>query len=264
MTLTDGIFRPRVLGPWGDRGHAVSPRIAQARAALAVLSADLEVWSPLRTEAPADLGRLAAALGELAADRYDWLVITSAATLPILLAAGEWPSEHTRIAAVGEVTAAELRAAGFPVALVPEDHSGAGLVAAFAQRAEPAGRVLCLGSAQAAPTVPEGLRALGAEVDVVAAYETVSVEPEASLRGKLRAGAFDGVWVTSGSVARALAGVWDESAPQPEHTRVICLGQPSAREAHRVGLRVDAIAARSDISGLTTAWASTRVTTPGG
>lgn len=256
MTLTDGIVRPRVLGPWGERGHAVSGRISQARELLAPLGADLEVWSPLRTEPPANLETLAHAFVQLADDAYDWLVITSSATIPVLLAAGEWPTEHTRIAAVGATTASALRDAGFDVSLVPGDYSGAGLVAAFAANWPEPGRVLCLGSAQAAPTVPDGLRALGADVDVVAAYETASVAPDGRLLGQLRDGAFDGVFITSGSVARALAEVWSPAFPQPERTRTVCIGQPSAREAHRVGLRVDAIATRADVPGLVAGWAA--------
>jgi uroporphyrinogen-III synthase len=130
---------------------------------------------------PADFGPLDAALGAL--EQYDWIVLTSANAVSALLSRltflGLYPrlsGPRTKLASVGTATTAALRAS-FPedrVALEPKlDFSAHGLVAALAERCPAGERVLLPSSTLARDELAEGLRRLGAEVDVVAAYATV-------------------------------------------------------------------------------------------
>jgi len=132
---------------------------------------------------PADPGPLDEALGEL--EQYDWVVLTSPNAVSALLTRfavlGQYPrlSGHARIASVGPATTVALRRS-FPedrVALEPQDDFRAdGLLAAFSRQRLDGRRVLIPASASAGPTLGEGLRAMGARVDVVETYRTV--EPE--------------------------------------------------------------------------------------
>ncbi|MBN9633305.1 MAG: uroporphyrinogen-III synthase, partial [Actinobacteria bacterium] len=70
---------------------------------------------------------LEAALARLADGGFDWVTVTSATTVDGLSAARAVVPPTTRIAAVGETTAAALVAAGYAVDLVPaEDNSARG------------------------------------------------------------------------------------------------------------------------------------------
>ncbi|MGN6128411.1 MAG: uroporphyrinogen-III synthase, partial [Humibacter sp.] len=89
-------------GPWGDsvaadiRGHGGIPVVA-----------------PMINFAPtADEHALEEALTALAAGEFDWVTITSATTVDVLSAHQARIPLHTRVAAVGETTAAALLAAG--------------------------------------------------------------------------------------------------------------------------------------------------------
>lgn len=132
---------------------------------------------------PSDPGPLDEALGEL--ERYDWVVLTSPNAVSALLTRfavlGHYPrlTDHARLASIGPATTIAIRRS-FPedrVALEPlEDFRAEGLVAAFASQPLEGVRVLVPASASARPTLAEGLRERGAQVDVVEAYRTV--EPE--------------------------------------------------------------------------------------
>lgn len=218
---------------------------------------------------PGERARIQAALGALAAGEYGWLTVTSPSAVAQLVAHGMRVSADTRIAAVGPGTERALAEAGYRVDVVPStDHSAAGLVRALGAEPVPAkNRVLALGAELATPTLASGLRALGADVNEVPLYRTREVPPRPEVRDRLRSGTISAVLVTSGSVARALDGVFDAAHPQPEHCLVIAIGDPSAEAARAAGLRVDAIAAAASLPAMLAAYAEVAETrgkpTPG-
>ena len=112
-------------------------------------------------------------------------------------------------------------------------------------------RVLVLGSELAKPALAEGLRALGYGVDVVGAYRTVGVALGSGMVARLSSGRIDAVLLTSGSVARSLAGHFAAPAP-PLHPSValVAIGPQTAADAAAAGLRVAAVATRHDVPGL--------------
>lgn len=105
-------------GPWGD-GVAATLRRQGATPVIA----------PLINFAPTnDQASLDNALADLAAGRFDWLTVTSATTVDVLYAYRAAIPASTKVAAVGETTAAALLAVGYRVDLVPEqDNSAAGM-----------------------------------------------------------------------------------------------------------------------------------------
>src|SRR5829696_4886568 len=104
-------------GPWGD-GVAAALR---ARGATPVVA-------PMINFAPTDdQPALEAALAKLAAGEFDWLTVTSATTVDVLSSYGAVIPETTKVAAVGETTAAALVAAGYHADIVPsEDNAASG------------------------------------------------------------------------------------------------------------------------------------------
>lgn len=199
--------------------------------------------------------RLDERLGDLAAGRYEWLVLTSARTLRFLRdsgveLAGRLPAT-TKVAAVGPATAAAAREAGLRVDLLPASGSGgARLAAAFPT---PAGRVLVPGAAEPAAGLDADLTAREFRVDRVAVYRT---DPAESVDDEIRLGwpdGFDAFVVTAPSVARAAADLLGASGPP-----VVALGETSAVAARDAGFTVVATAAEATPSGLVTALATLR------
>ena len=129
-----------------------------------------------------------------------------------LLAAGHdarafGPEGRVRIAAIGPGTASALRDHGVIADIVPERFVAEGLVEALA--GVPVSRALVARAADARDVLPDALRERGAEVDVVALYETVA-EPLSAAELERVAGA-DYVTFTSSSTVRffmAAAGDW--------------------------------------------------------
>ncbi|HXS19970.1 MAG TPA: uroporphyrinogen-III synthase [Steroidobacteraceae bacterium] len=130
------------------------------------------VWAAVRV-LPADTTRLDEALSRAAS--FEWIVFTSRHAVAAVTARLPAPPSGVRTAVVGRATASVLKQHGWPVDLIPGEHSAAGLVAAFAASDFARGvHVLYPASSRALPTLAAGLTQLGAEVTTVEAYRTVS------------------------------------------------------------------------------------------
>jgi len=182
---------------------------------------------------------LAGAFARLESGSFDWIVITSATTVDVLVSQQVTVPEKTRVAAVGETTAAALVLAGYRVDYVPEaDNSARGLVKGWPDAAG-SGRVLIPHSDIAEPTIVAGLATLGLDVEYVAAYRTVGVTVTEQVAGDVASGRVRAILVTSGSVARQIA---EQLAPLPAETVVACIGPRTAFDARDAGLAVHLIA----------------------
>ena len=204
---------------------------------------------------PSDYGPLDGALRNLAA--YGWVVFTSrngvAAVTGRMSVLGMTPEALARVplAVIGPGTGEALRGHGLAAALAPEEFRAEALVEAFAGRDVRGVRVLLPRAAAARDVLPEGLRALGAAVDVVAAYRTEPGAPAPDVLEAVRAGRIDAVTFTSPSTVRyflQLAG--------PDARRVLddglvaCIGPVTAATARDAGLRVGAVASTYTLAGL--------------
>jgi uroporphyrinogen-III synthase len=189
---------------------------------------------------------LSDALKRLKRGDFDWLVITSATTVDVLISQQVAVPSTTRIAAVGETTSAALALAGYQVDFVPEsDNSARGLVKEW-PASEIVGRVLIPQSDIAEPTLVAGLATLGLDVEFVAAYRTVGVPVSEHVAADVASGRIRAVLLTSGSVARQ---VQSQLSPLPEETIVAAIGPRTAFDARAAGITVHLIAeSRSAIS----------------
>jgi uroporphyrinogen-III synthase len=216
-------------GKWGD----------SVAAALRSYGAH-PVIAPLINFAPSEnTHELMVALLKLEAGQYDWLVVTSATTVDVLMGNRIRPAPTTKVAAVGETTAAALTLAGIRVDFVPDnDNSARGLVKEW-PTGQISGRVLVPQSEIAEPTLVAGLADRGLDVEYVAAYRTVGVPVDPQVREAVADGSISVVLITSGSVARQIA---TQLAPLPEGTIVACIGPRTAFDARAAGLPVHLIA----------------------
>ncbi|GAA4073799.1 hypothetical protein GCM10023065_30540 [Microbacterium laevaniformans] len=113
------------------------------------------VIAPLINFAPStDQATLEQALADLAAGAFDWVTLTSATTVDVLYAYRAVIPASTRVAAVGETTAAALAAVGYRVDLVPdEDNSAAGMASQLIELEPAPRRILTLRSEIAKPVL---------------------------------------------------------------------------------------------------------------
>ncbi|WP_234661920.1 uroporphyrinogen-III synthase [Agromyces marinus] len=220
-------------GPWGD---SVSASL-RARGASPIIA-------PMINFAPTDdQPALESALAKLAAGGFDWLTVTSATTVDVLASYGVAIPDSTKVAAVGETTAAALVAAGYRADIVPsEENSARGLLEEWEAATDGVVplRVLALRSAIAKQVLSIGLARIGHHVEAVVAYRTVGVPVAKKVVDDVRAGKADAILVTSGSVAEQ---VQNQLGPIPERTLVAAIGPQTKKDAAAVGLRVDVVAA---------------------
>ena len=228
-------------GPWGD-GVAATLRAKGA----------VPVVAPLINFAPTDdVATLEQALTELAEGRFDWLTITSATTVDVLYSYQARIPETTKVAAVGETTAAALKAVGYRVDLVPDDDNSADGMAAQLIELEPEPRrILTLRSEIAKPVLTRRLTDAGHDVRSVVAYRTVGVPVTERIAHDVETGRINAILVTSGSVAEQVRLQFPEI---PASTIIAAIGPRTAKDARKAGLGVNAIAREQTVDGLVAA-----------
>jgi uroporphyrinogen III methyltransferase/synthase len=198
---------------------------------------------------PADGGiALQRAASAVAAGAYEWVVLTSAngarRFLDVLRDARDLGG--VSVAAIGTETSAALLERNVVADLVPERAVGEGLVDAFPPwSGSGTGRVLLPQAAIARDVVPKGLAAIGWSVDVVEAYRTEAVVPEADLLADAR-GADAITFTSSSTVEHFVAAAGVEGLPP----LVACIGPVTAASAARLGVDVGVVAEVHTIDGL--------------
>jgi uroporphyrinogen-III synthase len=108
---------------------------------------------------------------------YDWLILTSANGVEAMwertrkLRITRQTFKHLQIAAIGPATKAAIVKHGLKVKMVPEEYVAESVVKGLRDKVN-GKRVVLIRAKVARDVIPEELRAAGAHVDVVEAYET--------------------------------------------------------------------------------------------
>jgi uroporphyrinogen-III synthase len=151
---------------------------------------------------------------------YDWLILTSVNGVEAMwerirkLGLAKRHLYHLHIAAIGPATKKAIERHGLKVDVIPSQYVAESVVRILHTRVKER-RVLLVRAKVARDVIPEELRAAGAQVDVVEAYETVA---PTSSRSRLRAAlrkSLDFIAFTSSSTARnfvELLGADDEKS----------------------------------------------------
>ncbi len=200
VTSPTGFAGRRVLIPRGGSwGENVSSLVSEM--------GGVPVVVPLvKFAAPLDEGDLVSALADVEASEFDWVTVTSVATVGVLSAGEVFVPSTTQIAAVGTATGDALEDAGFHVSLTPAGHVANAQVLAselIDLLADDSARILVLQSDLASSALAGALTDAGHDVTAVIAYRTVPVEANAVTDDVLLATGFDAALLTSGSIAAA-------------------------------------------------------------
>ena len=208
----------------------------------------------LEIQPPASYDPLDSALRNL--NTYDWLILTSANAVHALVertaACGIISTESKpQIAAVGRATAEAAHHAGFTVAITPKEYVAESLLESLADLAS-GRRILLARAAIARDLIPDTLRAAGAIVDVVDAYQNaIPQDAPEELRAAL-ASHIDAATFTSSSSVTHLAEVARAAriAFPFDGVKAISIGPITSATLREHGWPPDAEATPHDIPGL--------------
>ncbi len=229
--------------------------VTRARAQSSALAARLRELGAEVVEAPAirivPIDGPAPDLG-----RYDLLCVTSPNGVRLLFERLEREGRDARalaglrVAAIGPGTARALREHGVSADLVPERFVAEGLVEALADI--PVQRALIARATQARDVLPDALRERGAEVDVLALYETVAEPLDRTQCDAVRAADYV-TFTSSSTVSYLLDALGGELGDRP---RIVSIGPVTSDTLRERGLEPALQAGRHDIDGLVDALVS--------
>ncbi|HEX6665410.1 MAG TPA: uroporphyrinogen-III C-methyltransferase [Solirubrobacterales bacterium] len=195
----------------------------------------------------AEVREAAAAIGE-----YALVCLTSPNGVRLLFEALAAAGRDSRalagatVAAIGPGTARALAEHGIAADVVPERFVAEALVEALAGVEVKGRRVLVARAAEARDVLPDALRERGAEVDVVALYETVREQPqEAAIEAAQ--GAEYVTFTSSSTVTNLVEALGDRF---PAAARIVSIGPVTSETARAAGLEVHVEAERHDVDGL--------------
>jgi len=255
---TKPLFGWRVLVP--RTKDQAAPMVARLR----TYGAHSEEVPTISVEPPRSPLQMDKAIRGLVEGRYEWIAFTSVNAVKAVREKFEEYGLDARafsglkVAVVGDVTAAALRAWGIEPDLVPAgEQSAAGLADEFPPYDEvldPINRVFLPRADIATETLAAGLVELGWEVEDVTAYRTVrAAPPPAEVREAIKTGKFDAVVFTSSSTVRNLVGI--AGKPHPG-TIIAAIGPATQKTCEEHGLRVDVVAGKPSVVALADALAS--------
>ena len=205
----------------------------------------------IRVEPPDAPESLDAAVAAARSGSYDWVIATSENAVDAVVRAvgGQGPP---RVATVGEQTARRLRQRGVRPDLVPAgDQRAAGLLAAMDDSDLHGARILCLLGNRARTELADGLRARGADVDVVEAYRTVDLPaPDADALASIRAGEVDVVTFGSPSSVHSLVRLLGVDLAALSGACLAAIGPTTAAAMDASGLTAHVVALTPDARGI--------------
>jgi uroporphyrinogen III methyltransferase / synthase len=237
--------------------HGRTVVVTRARAQASKFAATLRGLGATAVELPAirvesriesdEVRAAAAAIGD-----YDLVCLTSPNGVKELFAALSADGKDARslagatVAAIGPGTARALASHGIAADVIPERFVAEALVEALAGVEVEGKRVLIARAAEARDVLPDALRERGANLDVVALYETVREAPDE--KAIEAAQGADYVTFTSSSTVTNLVEALGDRFPAA--ARIISIGPVTSESIREAGLPLAVEADRHDVDGL--------------
>lgn len=193
VIVVGGVVSLRDKLRWFDNRPLFGKRLAVTRsrrqasmlsAKLSALGADVIEFPTIEIRPANDMSPLISAIENIAS--YQWLIFTSQNAAAVffekLFASGKDARSlaGVKLAAIGRATKDALKACGLLADLMPEEFVAEGLLASMKPVVKKGDRILLPSSSQARTVLPQGLRALGALVDVVHIYEPAAPKTPSS------------------------------------------------------------------------------------
>ena len=254
ITIVGDVVKLREKLNWFEKKPLFGQRIVVTRrteqtgmfaANLAELGADVLEVPTIKITEPSEKMAIVDALLEL--NSYDWLIFTSAngvtAFFDLFFKRFQDLRDigGARIAAVGPATAAKLRELHLQVDLMPEEFIGKKIAEAFAKYESIENLKMCLLRAEVAnKDLPDALQEMGAIVDDVAIYKTVSeTEDRTGAAARLLAEGADWVTFTSSSTVEHFHARFDlpKLLKQFPQLKIASIGPETSKTISALGLK---------------------------
>ena len=229
---------------------------------LSLLGADCIQFPTIEVVPPESWDPLDSAIRQLS--RYDWLIYTSVNGVKYFLERLEAAEKDVRelkgirIGAIGPGTAKAWAARGISPDLVPGEYRAEAVAESMARFGVKGKRILLPRALKAREILPETLREMGAEVDVIPAYRTIRPDYDVDrVRGMFQRGEIHMVTFTSSSTVtnfmEMFKGSEEEVRKWMEAVTVACIGPITAKTAENSGIHVDLMPPAYTIESLTDA-----------
>lgn len=232
---------------------------------LAQAGATSLIYPCLAIAPPAETADFDQALRLAARGDIDWLVLTSAnavRSVAVRLAVLEIAPQQlasVRVATVGAATAEAVRARlGLEVDLTPAKEVAEGLASALEAAVQSSDHILLPQAARARDVLVQRLKATGATVTHVVAYETVRGAGGVDLPALLAQRGVDAVTLASSSAFTFLLERLAQEGGEPTALHEVCLaciGPITARTVREAGFTPAVVSAQQSLEGLVAALA---------
>jgi uroporphyrinogen III methyltransferase/synthase len=177
---------------------------------------------------------------------YDWLIFTS--TNGVNFFWQRWKERDKdllppslKICAIGPATAYQLMEKGIEVHYTPKEFVAEAILKGFEKSMLKGKRILLARAKEARDVLPQGLRKMGAQVDVVETYRTVKPKGGSKrLKELLKKGKVDAITFTSSSTVNHFAELLKKEDLQNllSGIPIACIGPITARTAKNWKMRV--------------------------
>ena len=222
---------------------------------LAAQGANPIAFPTIAIEQPSSWSELDKALVQL--ESYNWLIFTSANGVQFFFQRLREKGRDIRdlkgikICCIGPATAGQIEARCLRVDLVPDEYIAEGILKSFASMDLSGQKILIPRAMSARHLLPEGLKKLGAEVDVVTTYQTVNSDrKKEELATLINAGEVDVITFTSSSTVTNFVEIMGADNILPPHIRIACIGPVTASTAEKAGFNIDITQAEYTMDGL--------------
>ena len=209
---------------------------------------------------PADWGPVDRAIQDL--DHYDWVIFTSINGVRFFFQRLREKGEDVRalhgirIGAIGPKTASGLEERGLRLDFIPPEYRAEAVIEGLGKDEVVSKRFLLPRAAKAREILPEKIKEMGGQIDVVPVYETIRpTGKREEVRDLLKTGGISCITFTSSSTVENFVKMFPQADVPSlvEKVTIACIGPITAQTAHEHGLEVKIMPEEYTIEALTSA-----------
>ena len=177
---------------------------------------------------------------------YDWIIFTSANGVNFFFERlsekreDRYLPSSLKVCAIGPATAYQLKEKEIQVDYVPKEFVAEAILTGFKEMVVKGKRILLARVKEARNVLPQGLREIGAKVDVVEVYRTIKPKGGAKrLRQLLTDGGIDAITFTSSSTVTNFIDLFKKEDLKKllKGIAIACIGPITAQTAKKLGMK---------------------------